>query len=235
MKKFIRSQVLQSITNDITDTELLGIFPSSYSTCTPTSLTSFIADDCQLVSVLKLSHSQLLIEECSYKDIGLTKLLPPVKESVFDHREHSELISLYKQLHPNYTVEYVPPFYICSGRLCIGCDIIGSTCNNRSAKSSSVIAAYWPTSGNSILPINSLRKSIGKVCYFFSHTIKIRHLDSDQPEDITFTMACVDWMDYHEKQDLFGISATVCANMTKPHSLCSFIPVLITGADLGFL
>ena len=74
MKKFIRSQLLQSIANDITDTELLGMFPSSYSTCTPISLTSFVTDDCQLILVLKLSHSQLLLEECSYKDIGLTKL-----------------------------------------------------------------------------------------------------------------------------------------------------------------
>ena len=95
--------------------------------------------------------------------------------------------------------------------------------NNRSASSASIIAAYWPTEGSSINCINYAHKSIGKVLYYFTQSITVSALTSQKMQ---YTMAFVQWMETHPQHSLYGISATLCYNVYKAPSLCSFIPVL---------
>ena len=58
-------------------------------TISSTSLGRFITNDIQLVSLLKLSHAQLLPSETtSYRNIGLTKLLSPIYQGVFDNENY---------------------------------------------------------------------------------------------------------------------------------------------------
>ena len=98
--------------------------------------------------------------------------------------------------------------------------------NNRSAKSASTIAAYWPTEGNSISCINYSHKSIGKVLYYFTQSITVRKASASTSQKLQYTMAFVQWMETHPQHTLYGISATLCYNIYKSPSLCSFIPIL---------
>ena len=76
---------------------------------------------------------------------------------MFDNEILSHLTNLYEQLH-QCTVGYVLPFHVCSGRLAVGSDILGLMLNSRSAISSSIIAAYWPTRGSAMLEANTSKK-----------------------------------------------------------------------------
>ena len=100
MKKFFRVQLLH---NGILDDEFLSLLPPTDSTISSTSLGRCITNnDIQLLlSLLKLSHAQL-IPETSYRNIGLTKLLSPIYQGVFDNEKLSDLTNLYEQLHPVY-------------------------------------------------------------------------------------------------------------------------------------
>ena len=98
MKKFFRVQLLH---NGFLDDEFLSLLPHTDSTISSTSLGRCITNnDIQLLlSLLKLSHAQL-IPETSYRNIGLTKLLSPIYQGVFDNEILSHLTNLYEQLHP---------------------------------------------------------------------------------------------------------------------------------------
>ena len=104
-------------------------------------------------------------------------------------------------------------FRVCSGRLAVGSDILGSMLNSRSANSSSIIAAYWLTQGSAMLEANTSKKVIGQICYSFTYSVTLKHPDSTK-EIVNFTLGFVDWLDDYYVYDLFGISAIVCANMT---------------------
>lgn len=118
------------------------------------------------------------------------------------------LQDLYQQLNPYSTIEYVSLFHTHSGRVSIGGDILGSTVNNQSAQSSSIIAAYWPTTGNNITQINQSYKSIGRVKYYFRQSVTLRKASEENSKTLYYTIAYVRWMN----SSLYGISATVCAN-----------------------
>ena len=64
--------------------------------------------------------------------------------------------------------------------------------NNRSVKSLSTLAAYWPTEGNSI---NCSHKNIGKVLYYFTQSITVRKADVLMSHKLQYTMAFVQWME----------------------------------------
>ena len=104
-------------------------------------------------------------------------------------------------------------FHICSGRLAVESDILSSMLNSRSANSSSIIAAYWPTRGSATLEANTSKNVIGQICYSFTHSVTLKHPDSTK-EIVNFTLGFVDWLDDYHVYDLFGISTIVCANMT---------------------
>ena len=131
MKQFMKKQ-LTLAQSTLTDTEFHQFFPRINSSTTfgshnsSTTLANSVNSDSQLMNVLKLSHSAFNPPEQSFADFGLTKLLPPVREQVFDSDKLSDLTALYQQLHPFLIVNYVSPFHNRSGRVAICGDVIGS-------------------------------------------------------------------------------------------------------------
>ena len=60
------------------------------------------------------------------------------------------------------------------GRVSLSGDVIGSMVPGRnSCQSSSVIAAYWPGTGSSLLSIDYTKKRIGVVQYFIHHSLEV--------------------------------------------------------------
>ena len=65
-------------------------------------------------------------------------------------------------------------FYHQHGRVSLSGDVIGSMMPGRnSCQSSSVIAAYWPGTGSSLLSIDYTKKRIGVVQYFIHHSLEV--------------------------------------------------------------
>ena len=169
MQKFLRAQMIKSLSTNVNDTKLLELVPKECQTNIK-AFSCCVNTDSELLTLLELSHGHLDAHVHSYEDSGYTDLLLPHKELVFDNTERRHLQGIYQQLNPCSTIEYISPFYTHSGRVSIGGDILGSVVNNRSAKSSSVIAAYWPTNGNNITNIDYSYRSIGRVMYYFKHS-----------------------------------------------------------------
>ena len=227
MRTFLRNQTIHSKTSVIDDDDFKEVLirptkvPQVSLSCT---------SDSELLNLLKLSHGPLQQYPFSYSDSasvsGLIHLLDSRKELIFTSLEITEVTELYKQLNPGCTIEYVSPFYDCHGRVSIGGDILGSMLHGRSAQSSSVIQAYWPSFGNDITAFDHSRANVGKVQYYFHHTVTISENQSELSKIVHYTFAFVHWMEYHHHNSTYGISATVCANSTKQASLCSIIPVL---------
>ena len=224
MRRFLRTQMVRSLFHRIDDPELLQLLPLNTSNVKPSS--NEVNNDSDLLHLLELSHGNLDCYNFSYNDSNYVQLLEPQLESIFGSCEIEQLHSLYQQLTSQYSIEYVSPFYIRSGRASIGGDVLGSTMNKRSAKSASTIAAYWPAEGNNISNIDNSHKSIGRVLYYFTQSITVRRASALRSEKLQYTMACVQWMEIHPQHCLYGISAIVCSNVYKGPSLCSFIPVL---------
>lgn len=221
LNRFVRAQLVQSKLSMVDDPELLNLIPKA--TEAPIQLTPFNSDS-ELLHLLQLSRGNLNLAHdysCRY-----TNLLEPCNEFIFTEEEIFHLTSLYQQLNPDSCIEYVSPFYVRSGRISFRGDIIGSTLNNRSAQSSSAIAAYWPVRGSCITNFDQSRASIGRVMYYFNHSVTLHHNNNETSNVVQYTLAYVRWMDYHHQNSLYGISATVCANSYKEASLCCFIPVL---------
>lgn len=226
MHRFIRTQLIQSLSTTVHDQDLTKLTSRMGSKKISSGVHS-IKCDTDLITLLRLQHQCFDVNQSNYKDSGYTTLFQPTEELVFDSDDIEHLHSLYQQLYPGYEIHYISPFYLCSGRLGIGDDVIGSDLNNRSAKSSSVIAAYWPTCGNNISSFDTSQRSIGRVQYYFNHSITTQRQNStEQSETIQHTIACVRWMEPHHQSSLFGTSATVCINEYREKSMACFIPVL---------
>lgn len=83
------------------------------------------------------------------------------------------LKKLYEQLYPQSTVS-VSPFYSCSGRVSLCEQVIGSMLHGSSANSSSVIMAFWPSSGCDLSTIDYSRMEVGIVqCHIRHHVLLI--------------------------------------------------------------
>ena len=224
MQRFLRTQMAHSLFRRIDDPELLQLLPLDTSNVKSSSLK--MTNDSDLLHLLELFHGNLDCNNFRYNDSIFTQLQEPQLESVFNSHDIEQLHSLYQQLNPQNSIEYISPFYIRSERASIGGDTLGSIMNNRSASSASIIAAYWPTEGSSISCINYAHKSIGKVLYYFTQSITVHKASALTSQKMQYTMAFVQWMETHPQNSLYGISATLCYNIYKAPSLCSFIPVL---------
>ena len=225
MKRFLKTQIIHSLARNIEDQELLEILPNSDGVTYKPS--SHLTSENDIVRLLHLSHSQLDLEQNNYADMdnAYVKLAGPSKEAVFGEEEMKLLVSLYQQLNPHHTIQYVSPFYVYSGRLNMGSEVFGSTMNNHSCKSSSVISAYWPIHGNVITAFEHGQISIGSVLFYFNQMVTTCD-NSNSSKVVHYTMAYVKWMDHHHQSSRYGVSAVVCANFFREKSLCSFIPVL---------
>ena len=121
----------------------------------------------------------------------------------------SDLHVLYEQLNPECTIEYMSPFYNCYGRIGIGCDILGSTCNCHPAQSSSFVAAYWPSTCSNVTHFDCSKASIGKVQYLLL-TITIQNVNLSISQVVHYTIAYVHWMDYLHENLVWLFSNSLC-------------------------
>ena len=217
MRRFIKGQHIHSLLIKFNDKELIDLLPKSN-----ISNASSIKSDYDLLHLLELSHGSL-DQALSYKDNGYTEFIGSGAECVFNAVEMEDLKHLYEQLNHS-TVEYMSPFYKYYGSVSYCGDTLESTLNSKSSKSSLVIAAYWPTFGSNVNH-NLSERSIGQVKYYIHHSVTLKN-QSSISESVTFTLAYVQWMEYHHQNSLYGISATVCGDSTKEPSMCSFLPVL---------
>ena len=90
-------------------------------------------------------------------------MLSPTHEDIFEADEVHCLEALYTQLYPQKVLASVSPFYVRSGRVSMCNQVIGSVMNATSAKSSSVVMAYWPSRGNQLSNIDYSRMKVGVV------------------------------------------------------------------------
>lgn len=224
MHKFLRNQAIHFQSNTLSDDEFIRLLPPTASTgSTQLPVSCSCSSDGELINLLKLSHAPLEPHLYDYSDKSFIKVLGKGK------KQCSPLVNLmnYQQLNnPGYSVQYATPFYVCYGKVSISGDVLGSVLHGASAQSSSVIAAYWPNFGNSIEEFDHSRASIGKVQYYFCHSITLKETHSEVSKIVNYTFAYSHWMDYHHQNSIFGISATVCANSTREPSMFSIIPVL---------
>lgn len=162
----------------------------------------------------------------SFQSSSTITMLPPLHEDVFCAEFLKDLEEFYKIIYPQCTFEYVSPFFVRCGRVTLCKQLIGSVMNSRSAKSSSVISAYWPTTMREVqTPIDySARIRVGTVQHFCQHKIVLCTADNDKL-NCEHILAYVKWNRRHAHEDWYGVSATVCESMCEADSPCSFIPV----------
>lgn len=143
---FLRKKVLLSQTTTILEEDFQKVLPVSLSAKSTNTDTISCVSESGLRDLLKLHHGLLELSPFSYSDkSGLIQMLGLGKEQVFTSSETADMAHSYEQLNPGCAVVYVPPFYVRHGRIRIGSEVLGSALHGRSAKSSSVISAYWPT------------------------------------------------------------------------------------------
>ena len=122
----------------------------------------------------------------------------------------------------------MPHFFRQYGRVSLSGDIIGCAMQGRNnCHSSSVIAAYWPGSGSSLLSTDYSRKRIGVVQYFIQHSAEFYkdQGSSSETEKLPHLFCYVHWKKEHPKANWFGISAIVCDDCFETPDACSFMPV----------
>jgi hypothetical protein len=96
-------------------------------------------------------------------DQTLAKPLQPHKTTVMTTESLRQLKCIYEQLYPAETIARMSHFYRQHGRVSLSGDIGSVMTGRNSCQSSSVIAAYWPGSGSSLLSIDNTQKRIGVV------------------------------------------------------------------------
>ena len=115
MHKFLRRQIMQAKSRCITDDEFMKLLPALAECQHPVSHSC--TNDGELINILKLSHALLEPHLNDYSNRSFMKLLGNGKEAVFTSSELSELTSLYEQLNPGCSVQYVSVSY---GRVSVG-------------------------------------------------------------------------------------------------------------------
>ena len=187
-----------SQTTTILEEDFKKVLPVSLSAKSTNTDTIPCVNESDLQDLLKLHHGPLELSPFSYSDkSGLIQMLGLGKEQVFTSSETADMAHLYEQLNPGCAVVYVPPFYVHHGRIRIGSEVLGSALHGRSAKSSSVISAYWPTFGRNIQQFDQSRPSIGKVQYYFSHSVTLTDNQAQISKNMQYTFAYIHWMECH--------------------------------------
>lgn len=174
-----------------------------------------------IMKQILLSKTNILLDE-NYRKVLPVSLTTAPGGTTLPCISKSEICNLIKLSHgplEPYAFSYSDNF----GRIRIGCDVLGSTLRAGSMNASSVISAYWPNFGSNIHQFDS-RPNIGKVQYYFRHSVTLREDHTELSKILQYTFANIHWMEYHHQCSLYGISATVCANSTRDTSLCSIYP-----------
>ena len=223
MRKFINSQLLHSTKHNL-PVEYRSLLPgrNGYSG-DPTSITE-TADDLTCLSMLTMSSTPLPNPSLSFELNQNVSLLPPSRQRVFSSATVKQLEELYKQLFPNRKIISVSPFHLLSGRSLLCGEVIGSSLNATSCKSSSVITAYWPVRDGPISSLDPSRVRIGCVQYYAKHSVSYA-TDNSGVVKCQYVCAFVRWMRQHPQESWFGASAIVCYDEFENMCMYSYIPV----------
>ena len=92
MRKFLKTQMVHSLSTTITDQEILQLIPKDDKDTMPTPLSKFTASDSDLISILELSHATLAAHS-NYSDNRFIQLMEPRREAIFTDEEISQLFS----------------------------------------------------------------------------------------------------------------------------------------------
>ena len=97
-------------------------------------------------------------------------------------------------------------FFVRWGRVTLCNQVIGFVMNSRCSKSSSVITAYWPTTGNDLSSIDtSVRMSVGTVQqYFCKHQVVLCSVDNVK-RNANHVIAYVKWSQKHQHADWYTV------------------------------
>ena len=219
MRKVFTAQGVYALIPNV-DSELQNILPVNVSL--NRSLSKSHTDDIGVLSLLRMARSPLS-SILSFENYGAVTMIPPFSEQVLSYNECQGLNTIYSQLYPNQTVLHVPQFYTISRQVSLEGEVIGSM---KCGSASSVIMAYWPGRGNDLEVIDYSRMRVGVIQYFFEHDVTITSSDSDhEPCKMQHSFAHVAWKQRHPKEDMFGVSATLCLDLYEDGSPCAFLPV----------
>ena len=152
-------------------------------------------------------------------------VLPPYTEQILDAEYVSLLSAVYSQLYPDKVFSRLRPFIQRYGCITLFNDIIGSCLPGRNNRKSSVIMAYWPTSGDALRSIECTTLSVGIVQYFIKHTVSSIQTPESNFQDYEHVFAYVHWKQKHPQNNWFGTFAIVCVDIDEPLSPTCFIPV----------
>ena len=167
----------------------------------------------ELANFVQMSAPVLRVT-VDFKVTGNEKLLPPVKQIVFDSDTASYLKCTYELLYPDVVVHTIHCFATQSSRASFVSEIYGSRLKSR--ENNIVVMAYWPSCSRIHRDGRNLPKSIGEIQYFVKHNSVVKG---------DHVLACVYWYKKHANFDWFGSSATVCCTeFEKDLSFC-FIPI----------
>ena len=224
MKKFCLSQAY--IHSGFISADIAQYLPSDQQI----SDTTKRSEDADILKFLHIQSSQLRhIQSFALSpDQTLAKPLQPHMTRVMTTESLTKLKCIYEQLYPAETIAQMSPFYRQHGRVSLSGDIIGSVMPGRnSCQSSSVIAAYWPGSGSSLLSTDYTQKRIGVVQYFIQHSLEVYkdHGRSSKTEKLQHLFCFMKWKKQHPNGNWFGMSAIVCDDCFESQEACCFMPV----------
>ncbi len=208
------------ISPDYTLYSLLPVRNDLASPCS--SVLNFCCDSTSTLNALRL-HEEKVELISSFANNGIVIPLPPFREKVFEAEEVQWLTSFFNQIYPSKYISHLPRYYQLCGRVTLCGDLVGSVLPGGNNFASSVIMAFWPSTGDNVLSIDYSRMKVGVVQYFVKHSVYF--LSEQNIDKVEHVFAYVKWRTMHPNYDHFGRSATVCANMFEPPGVCSFLPV----------
>ena len=177
MRKFVNAQKLRGRKLKANSEFLLTL--DSRSTSATSQLTASTVSGSE--SCLEILNLSLLPPDHihTFEHDSSVTMLPPFHQDIFSAELLKDLELFYKMLYPTCNIESVSSFFVRCGCVTLCNQVIGSVMNSRCSKSSSVITAYWPTTGNDFSSIDtSVQMSVGTVQYFCKRQVVLCSVDN---------------------------------------------------------
>ena len=223
MRKFLLQQAVQSL-NIIQDSPLFNIIPSNNELAEVNlSILNFCFSSTMTLNVLEF-HRKKIDTISNFANNGSIVPLPPLRMCILNADEVEQLTMLYSQLYPGKSIHHLPHSYQRCGRVTLYGHLIGSTLPGGNNHASSVIMAFWPTNGTTLLPTDHQKMSVGIVQYFVRHCVHFK-CDHNSKIDVLEHVFAYIWKKVHPNHHFYGCSATVSENIYELPSMCSFLPV----------
>ena len=216
MRKFLREQQILSVDMPSEADDMLNVLNPH---CSGSLLESCF--DPYNETILKLQS----LASCNINgehDFSLSlsdtyiELLPPKCEGVLTTSQKEKLQDVYRFLYPNVNFLHFSSFYEHSRRCIMAKEMFTIS---RAKERSSVVMAVWPTENLS----DDRHMQVGRIQRIIRHCTKIFHSGSLEERHHVFCI--MDWYIKHSQEHWYGISATMCTNITYAESSCSYLPI----------